>query len=824
MRTRKDNRRNIVVGAIVAAVLLTVPTWVLVMPGCSIDNDFLGLEDGQRDLLFGALAYALLRGNADDPAGQPIPGEDGLSCWDLDGNGNCDLETEDITGDGQCGAQDCQGADGATGTDGQDGTSGADGQDGVDGLPCWDLNGNGVADPEEDVDGNGAYDALDCVGADGAADVDGEPGTPGSTGAPGPAGPNYFDQFIDDFFTYPDHLPGELEVDIVSVIEPALGTPENTAGDAGAIAFRFGIPTMYAAGNDVTMRLSFLRTGPLLLGECLVFTLDALRLRAGEGVMPYGTRLWFKIDVPPMGPEPDSVFLLVDIPVNSAGGLEDPVGLNASEMLAFEIATAIKPDLSAWEDGGRYQLLGAEFYESSPGTSRLNGATVFTTADDVSCDDCNDNGVPDRIDIIDGTSDDCNDNDLPDECDIADGTSEDCQPNGIPDECDIASEPEGVVAARGAGLLFPLDGTYQLVDFFGDGCTGNRCAGGTDQHNDDDSATVALPFNFNLYGALFNTTFVNNNGNISFGQPYSTYTASGFPIADFPMVAPFWGDVDTGYTSNYVGDVWMRFFDADSSGTDETLVITWDSVGYYSQRGDKRNTFQLAISDGTNPIMGLGNTTCFSYDQMEWTTGEASGGTDGLGGSPATVGANAGNGVDYFQIGLFDRQGTDWDGPGGSNDGVDFLVGQQICYTTTTSDFNVPPIPANFPPGNAVTVAGSSGVLDLDLQFLSPEGNQTTSVTHEIVVVQGAGNTAGLEITPSTGNVATAQVAWAPSCAQAGIYDLVFSATDDFDPPGETVVTLRIEVTCEGSVDCNENGIPDECELGDNFKTKRLSF
>ena len=44
----------------------------------------------------------------------------------------------------------------------------------------------------------------------------------------------------------------------------------------------------------------------------------------------------------------------------------------------------------------------------------------------------------------------------------------------------------------------------------------------------------------------------------------------------------------------------------------------------------------------------------------------------GFGGAPATVGVNHGNGVDFFQIGLFDHAGNDYDGPGGNNDGVSF--------------------------------------------------------------------------------------------------------------------------------------------------------
>jgi hypothetical protein len=49
--------------------------------------------------------------------------------------------------------------------------------------------------------------------------------------------------------------------------------------------------------------------------------------------------------------------------------------------------------------------------------------------------DCNDNGIPDSIDLAQGL-DDCNENGVPDSCDIQDGTSEDNDSNGIPDECE----------------------------------------------------------------------------------------------------------------------------------------------------------------------------------------------------------------------------------------------------------------------------------------------------------------------------------------------------------------------------------------------------
>ncbi len=76
-------------------------------------------------------------------------------CWDLNGNARCDLETEDIDGDGDCDAADC------------DWTGLAFPIDVVGGLPCpADLDGpQGV--PDGDV---GVPDLLVLLGAWGPCD------------------------------------------------------------------------------------------------------------------------------------------------------------------------------------------------------------------------------------------------------------------------------------------------------------------------------------------------------------------------------------------------------------------------------------------------------------------------------------------------------------------------------------------------------------------------------------------------------------------------------------------------------------------------------
>jgi mono/diheme cytochrome c family protein len=51
---------------------------------------------------------------------------------------------------------------GCDGDDGAAGAAGAAGPPGPPGISCWDLNENGVGDPEEDINADGMVDVLDC--------------------------------------------------------------------------------------------------------------------------------------------------------------------------------------------------------------------------------------------------------------------------------------------------------------------------------------------------------------------------------------------------------------------------------------------------------------------------------------------------------------------------------------------------------------------------------------------------------------------------------------------------------------------------------------
>lgn len=202
--------------------------------------------------------------------------------------------------------------------------------------------------------------------------------------------------------------------------------------------------------------------------------------------------------------------------------------------------------------------------------------------------------------------------------------------------------------------------------------------------NDDGStAAISIPFNFNLYGASYNSLYINNNGNISFGSAYATFTANPFPDPSFQMVAPFWADVDT----RTAGAVYYKI-------TPTSMIVKWEAVGYYSAMADKLNTFQLIITDGTDPVLPASTNVSFCYGDMQWTTGAASSGIGGFGGVPATVGVNMGDGVSYFQVGRFDSAGVEFDGPYGANDHVDWLDNQGMYFNTAITG-NIPPVIIN---------------------------------------------------------------------------------------------------------------------------------
>lgn len=170
---------------------------------------------------------------------------------------------------------------------------------------------------------------------------------------------------------------------------------------------------------------------------------------------------------------------------------------------------------------------------------------------------------------------------------------------------------------------------------------GNVAAGfntNTISANDDGSSSlVNLPFSANFFGNTYSNLYVNNNGNVTFTTPLSTYTPYGLGsgYSGQPIIAPFFADVDTR------GDSALTSYGNGSYDGHNAFGVTWPGVGYFSQGTDKLNNFQLIMVDRSDITAGDFD-FYFNYDQIQWETGGASGGTDGLGGTSAAAGYNAG--------------------------------------------------------------------------------------------------------------------------------------------------------------------------------------
>ncbi len=188
-----------------------------------------------------------------------------------------------------------------------------------------------------------------------------------------------------------------------------------------------------------------------------------------------------------------------------------------------------------------------------------------------------------------------------------------------------------------------------------------------DYRNDNASSTaISLGFTFTLFGTTYSQVYVNNNGNVTFGSGEASGNPTTFPaVSATPMIAPFWADVDTREASS--GLVYY-------TQTPTSLTIIWNGVGYNNMHSDLKNTFTLILTNGSDASIGVGNNVRFSYGDLQWTTGDASGGSGGFGGTAATVGINKGDGSASILLGRFSALAS-----------VNFLDNKQFTYDVSSA-------------------------------------------------------------------------------------------------------------------------------------------
>jgi len=244
----------------------------------------------------------------------------------------------------------------------------------------------------------------------------------------------------------------------------------------------------------------------------------------------------------------------------------------------------------------------------------------------------------------------------------------------------MGGKTSALACAVGCVLLLasPVSAQVALLDGFGGTAGfGTECLG----PNDDGSSreidlSSIFPTGLQFFDRTHTSMFVNTNGNISFSEGLAAFTPEAFPIANQPMIAPYWADVDTRPTRmdcgglpdgsgrpeyTYAGDcadpaqngVWWHL---DTAG--RRVLVTWDRVGYYRCNETDRMSFQLVLTavDGATCGGGGDFDVEFRFNTCEWTTGDASGGMNGDPVDPATC-VRAGPGPRLCPIGRLPCEG-----------------------------------------------------------------------------------------------------------------------------------------------------------------------
>jgi Ca2+-binding RTX toxin-like protein len=182
----------------------------------------------------------------------------------------------------------------------------------------------------------------------------------------------------------------------------------------------------------------------------------------------------------------------------------------------------------------------------------------------------------------------------------------------------------------------------------------------------DDRSSVAIdlrpiaPNGLKYNDTVYSSLFVNANGSVTFQEARPDFTPE--PLGgnlDNPEITPFFADVDTrlavgmvergpgtvpvspGGTSQGTNQVW---FDYDFDNT--RFIVTWDDVGYFLNNSSKVNAFQLIIDWTGDQNFDFE----FRYESINWTTGDASGGVDGLGGTLARAGYATGRPDGFLEL------------------------------------------------------------------------------------------------------------------------------------------------------------------------------
>ncbi len=149
------------------------------------------------------------------------------------------------------------------------------------------------------------------------------------------------------------------------------------------------------------------------------------------------------------------------------------------------------------------------------------------------------------------------------------------------------------------------------------------------------------------FGNNYSQFYINTNGNLTFTGPLSTYTPSSLSSIGEPIIAPYWADVDTAVNGSAPVTYGSVPGSPDFNGQ-QAFGVEWNGVAYYAS-ADKLNKFELVLVNRSDVAPGDFD-IIYNYDQVQWETGSASGGVDGLGGVSASVGYTNGTNAQTYVL------------------------------------------------------------------------------------------------------------------------------------------------------------------------------
>ena len=327
---------------------------------------------------------------------------------------------------------------------------------------------------------------------------------------------------------------------------------------------------------------------------------------------------------------------------------------------------------------------------------------------------------------------------------------------------------------------------------------------------------INLPFSFCFFGQNFNQIVLTSKGTIVMGaNGYFDWTPSEFPNpvngADpqYDHICGFWADFDFRQT----GEMYYKV-------TPNAFYLNYVDVGYWSNHTDKKNSFQIIITSGDANLLPNGANVQFTYRDMQFAHGDVGGAGGFNGPTPATVGADRATGNSHVQYGRFNLNSGVYNGPYGQaaaqQDGVNWLDDKILNFNTCLTATNIPPLVTNAPACDTIYLCQGE-TYELGLQFLSPETNQSVTVTTSII---GSGFTS----TQTNGAIASINGTFTANNQNIGSNVVTIIATDNGAPQQSTNLTYVFIVLNEEVPQISIAGVTTICAGGETTLTASDGF